>query len=351
VFKRTGQLILVVWGALTIVFFVGRVLPADPALLMSGPGATEQMVETARERFGLDRPLAAQYLSYLADLARGDLGSSLATGRPVSEELAERLPASLELIFPALLLASAVSFGLGLFSAKKPGGLLDRAADALVYAGTFIPTFLLGALLLYLFYTLLPIAAAPMGRLDPAIRPPRTRTGFLVLDGILSGRPEVVFSAISHLILPAVTLAFALIPQLLRVLRAGVRTALRSEPVRAAQAAGVGKARIWRSYVLSLAAGPTLTLLAASFGYLIGGTVIVEHLYGWNGLGSLIMTGISTGDYPVVQGTVIVAAVTYGAAFFITDLAARGVDPRITGRRAARRAAPRHSGKSDGRMQ
>lgn len=336
ILRRTGQLVLVVWGALTVVFFVGRVLPADPALLVSGPGATGEMVEAARGRFGLDRPLIAQYGAYLADLARGGLGTSLATGRPVGRELAERLPASLELILAGLLIAGGASLALGVAAAAKPGGVADRLSDTAVYTGTFIPTFLLGALLLYLFYSLLPLAAAPLGRIDPSLPPPRVSTGFLVLDGVLSGRADVALSALRHLALPAVTLAFALIPQILRVLRAGVREALRTEAVRAARAAGVGKAKVWRRYVLSLAARPTITLLAASLGYLIGGTVIVEFLYGWNGLGSLIMLGISSGDYPVVQGVVIVAAVTYGAAFFVSDVISRAIDPRIESARRSR---------------
>ena len=327
--RRIFQLLLVILGAVTIVFFVGRVLPVDTAVLISGPNASPEMIEAARHRLGLDRPLYEQYFTYFKNLSRGDLGRSAISGRKVFNELMARLPASLELILACMFEALLISLLLAILSAEKPKGFFDRLADSLVYVGTFVPTFLLGTLLLFLFYILIPIAAAPLGRLDLGVTPPQTITGFLILDSLLSLNMDAFLSSLHHILLPSLILAFALLPQLTRVLRENIRKALRSEAVLAARVSGVSKLRIWTRYVLSLALNPFLTLLAASFGYLIGGTVITEYIFGWNGLGSYIINGVSLGDYNVVQGVVIVASITYGLGFFVTDLISWRVDPRV----------------------
>lgn len=325
---RLLQLLLVAWGAVTIVFFVGRILPVEPALVHSGPNATAEMVAATRERLGLDEPLGVQYVTYIGRLARGDLGKSLATGRDVVTDLRARLPASLELIGVALGLAGSVSLVLAMVAAARPGGLLARLGDALAFTGTALPAILLGMILLFVFYSLLPWAPPPLGRLGFAVAAPPKVTGFLLVDGLVAGRWDAVRSAAHHLTLPSITLALGIFPQFFRVLRESIAAGLRSDALVTVRLAGVRPHVIWRHYVLPLAAGPGLTLLAASFGYLVGGTVLIEHIFTWNGVGSYVVQGITAGDYNVVQGVVLVSAIAYSFGFFLADLLAMRMDPR-----------------------
>lgn len=326
--RRLVQLLLVTWGAVTIVFFVGRVLPVEPALVHSGPNATPEMVAATRERLGLDQPLAIQYVSYIKQLVQGDLGKSLLTGRDVAVDLQTRLPASLELIAVALTLAGGAALLLAMAAAARPKGVVARLADAIAFTGTALPTILLGVLLLYVFYLVLPWAPPPFGRLGLMIAEPPRVTGLLLLDSVLAGRWDAFRSAAHHLALPAATLALSIFPQLFRVLRQHLAAGLRSDALVAVRLAGVKPYVMWRHYVLPLAVAPGLTMLAASFGYLVGGTVLVEHIYSWNGIGSYVVQAIEAGDYNGVQGVVIVSALAYGIAFFVADFFAMRVDPR-----------------------
>lgn len=326
--RRLVQLLLVTWGAVTIVFFVGRVLPVEPALVHSGPNATPEMVAATRERLGLDQPLAVQYARYLKQLLHGDLGKSLLTGRDVVVDLKARLPASLELIAVSLTLAGGAALALAMAATARPNGIAARFGDAVAFTGTALPTILLGVLLLYVFYLVLPWAPPPLGRLGLRIAEPPRVTGLLLLDSALAGRWDAFRSAAHHLMLPSVTLALSIFPQLFRVLRENLAASWRSDAIVAARLAGVKPYVLWRHYVLPLAVGPGLTMLAASFGYLVGGTVLVEHIYSWNGLGSYAVQAIEAGDYNGVQGVVLISALAYSLSYFFADLIAMRVDPR-----------------------
>jgi peptide/nickel transport system permease protein len=325
---RLLQLLVTVWGAVTVVFFASRLIPADPARILAGPGANEAAVEAVEERYGLDKPLHLQYARYLGNLLRGDLGRSVMSGREVAGELGRRAPASVELVGAAVGLTLIVSLVLALPAARRPGGLFDRFSDTLVYITTALPPFLIGVILLFLFYTLLRIAPAPLGRISPLIDF-ETRTGFLVLDGILAGRFDVVRSALAHLLLPTAALSFSLLPQMTRVIKENARRALGHPATRAAVKAGIRGRVFWGRYVVSMTAVPVINLAAGSFGYLIGGAVIVEAVFGWNGLGSYLVNAVNAGDYPVIQGTVLIASSVYAAVYFTSDIASWLIDPRI----------------------
>ncbi|HHT26373.1 MAG TPA: ABC transporter permease [Firmicutes bacterium] len=327
--SRLFQLLLVLWGTVTIVFLVGRVLPADPAVVLSGPNATSEIVEATRAALGLDKPLPVQYGAYLVSLLQGDLGRSLISGRPVLTDLAARVPASLELVTAALVLAVSAAFVCGLQAALKPDSLWPKVNKALVTGGTAVPTFLLGILLLYAFYIKLPIAPAPLGRMGIGPASIENGTGFLVWDALLRGRWDVLFSALHHLLLPSITLAFTVFPQLVQVFHSNVATVLSSDAYKAVKLAKLPfRMVLWR-YLIPPAVAPALNLLAASFGYMIGGTVLVEHIFGWNGLGAYVLNGINAGDHAVVQGVVLVSALCYSLAFFIVDVAMYFIDPRL----------------------
>lgn len=331
---RTGlasavRLLVIVWGAVTIVFFVGRVLPGDPAVLLSGPSAGPERIEAARATLGLDRPLSLQYWDYVGGLLQGDLGRSLLTGRDVAADLAVRLPASVELVTAALGLACIAAFTLAVLAASRPGGLWDRFGDAIAMLGTAVPTFFLGVLLILIFYVLLPVAPPPFGRIAVSVSAPAPVSGMLVVDSLLARRWDSLGSALHHLILPAGALALSIFPQLFRVFRTHLQASLRSDAWAAVRQAGLAPWLAWRRYVLPPVLAPALTLLAASYGYLIGGTVLVEHIYGWNGLGSYAVAAIAAGDYQVVQGVVLVSALAYALAYLAVDMVTPMVDPRL----------------------
>lgn len=328
-FIRTIHMLLVVWGSLTLVFFVSRVLPADPAVVLSGPEPTAAMIEATRHRLGLDRPLSEQYATYVSGLLWGDLGRSAITGHPVSYDLDARLPATLELVAVSLIMAIAISFTLAIIAAQRPGGWIDRLASGIVLARTAMPTFFVGVLLVWLFYTVFSVAPAPVGRLPVGVGAPPGVTRFYLIDSLLAGRVDLFWLALKHLALPAITLSTSLIPSLLNVLRSNIRTALTTDSLLVLRHSPIGRFRLWSRYILPLAIVPTLTLLAASFGSLVGGTVVVEHIFAWNGVGSYVLHGINTGDYFVVQGVVLISALGYAVAFFVVDVLSWWMDPRM----------------------
>jgi len=326
--RRLLSSLFVVWGVVSLVFLIGRVLPGDAAALASGPVGDPEILEATRGRLGLDEPLYRQYGIYLSELVRGDFGVSLISRQPVLTELAARLPASLELILTALLLSVIAGGALAVLGAKRRGGFFDRLGAALSVAGVALPSFLIGVLLVLVFFLLVPIAPAPLGRIDIFLSPPREITGFLVLDSLLSADWRVLGSAISHLVLPAISLALPTLAPLLRILRPSIASALASDGVQAARLAGVPPGRLWVRYLLPLASLPSLHLLASTLGYLLSGAVLVERIFGWNGVGSYAVEAIQRGDYPAIQGFVLAATLIYVIGFFLVDTVTWLVDPR-----------------------
>lgn len=325
---RVLQMLLVIFGSITIVFFVSRVLPADPAVVLSGPEPTDAMIEATRQRLGLHRPLTEQYASYVQGLMRGDLGRSAISGADVVYDLEARLPATLELVAVSLLLAMIVSFALAVAAARWPNSWIDRFSNAVALVRTAVPTFFAGVLLVWMFYTVLAVAPAPVGRLPIGVAPPPPVTRLYLIDSLLAGRMDIFWATCKQLTLPALTLSSSLVPALLRVLRGSISQALKSDSLLALRFTPIGPTRLWLTYVLPLAIVPTLTLLAASFGSLVGGTVVVEHIFAWNGVGSYVLQGIYDGDYYVVQGVVLIAAIAYAVAFFVVDVLSWFIDPR-----------------------
>lgn len=325
---RALQLIFTVWGTVTLVFFASRLIPADPAVILAGPAAGVETVEALRENFDLNEPVVTQYSRYLIRLLSGDLGQSTNSRQAVSRELISRIPASIELILTAVLFSFILSAVLSLMAVRKPGGLADCFSDALIFVGTAVPPFMIGIILLFVFYTIFQIAPPPLGRLSRRIIFTQ-HTGLFVFDGLISRRPDVVLSAASHLVLPSITLGFSLFPQLLKLIKAGAGRAITHPAVKASRAAGISGLRFWFRYVFSLTAVPAITLAAGSFGYLICGSIIVEEIFGWNGLGALAVHAVITGDYNLIQGIVLISSAVYGLAYFIGDLLAWKIDPRM----------------------
>src|SRR5207302_3938983 len=200
-------------GVVIVTFLLTRALPGDPAAYFAGPAATKEAIEQIRVKLGLDQPLHIQFVRYVGDLVRGDLGNSLTTGQPVAHEIKTRLPASAELTLLGLIVSMAIAVPLGILAATRPNSLVDHLCRVISTAGVSLPVFFTGLILIYVFYYLLGWAPAPLGRLDVFFSPPPHVTGFYLIDSLIAGEGEVFIASLKQLVLPAITLGlFALAP-------------------------------------------------------------------------------------------------------------------------------------------
>ena len=297
--RRLGLTVLVLLGVATLVFSLIHLIPGDPAQAMLGEAAPQKDVEDLRQRLGLDRPLLEQYGHFVRGVIHGDLGTSLRTGQPVTAQILERMPATMELAVAAMLVAIAVSIPLGIAAAVRRGTAVDHTAMVLALSGVSIPNFWLGPLLAIIF-------AVELGWLP------------------VSGR-----GTWAHLVLPAISLGAALAAILARMMRATLLEELREQYVTAARARGVSRARAILRHAFRNSLIPVVTLIGLQFGAVLTGTVITETIFAWPGIGRLLIQSIGFRDYPLVQGCILLIAVTYVAVNLLTDLVYGVLDPRI----------------------
>ncbi|UFN47941.1 ABC transporter permease [Roseomonas sp. OT10] len=329
VLARLGTAIPSIVGVVIVTFLLTRVLPGDTAAYFAGPAATPQAIAEIRGKLGLDRPLPEQFVRYVSDLARGELGTSLTTGQPVAAEIAARLPASAELTLLGLLLAMAIAIPLGILAALKQGSWIDHLCRIVTTAGVSLPVFFTGLLAVYVFYFVLGWAPAPLGRLDAFASEPARITGFFLIDSALAGDAETFLAALSQLALPAATLAvFALAP-LARITRASMLAVLASDFVRTARASGLTGRTVVLTYAFRNAMLPVLTTLGMVFSFLLGANVLVEKVFAWPGIGSYAVEALIASDYAPVQGFVLVMAVLYVLLNLAIDLLYGVIDPRM----------------------
>jgi peptide/nickel transport system permease protein len=299
VVRRLVLAVPVLLGVVTLVFLLVHLIPGDPAQAILGEAATPEDVADLRQRLGLDRPLAEQYVRYLGGVARGDLGTSLRTGEPVAMELWRRVPATMELAFAAMLVAVAVAIPLGIAAAVWRGRAVDHGAMTLALVGVSMPNFWLGPLLAIVF-------AVELGWLP------------------VSGR-----GTLAHLVLPAITLGTALAAILARMTRASLIEELREPYVRAARARGASMTRAVLRHAFPNSLIPIVTLLGLQFGAVLTGAVITETIFAWPGIGRLLVQAIGFRDYPLVQGCILLIAVAYVMVNLATDLVYGLLDPRV----------------------
>jgi dipeptide transport system permease protein len=318
-------------GVVIITFILTRALPGDPAAYFAGAAATQEAIAQVRSQLGLDKPLLEQFFLYVAALARGDMGLSLTTGQPVAQELLARLPASLEMVFLALLLACAIALPLGVLAATRPGSWIDQLCRLVTTAGVSLPTFFTGLLLAYVFYFLLGWAPSPMGRLDPMFSPPPTVTGLYLIDAALAGDPAMWWASLKQLILPVLTMAIFVLAPIARMTRASMLAVLSADFIRTARASGLSSATVLVTYALRNALLPVVTIVGLQFGVLLSGAVVTENVFAWPGVGTLLIQAITARDYPLVQGCVLVISLGYVAVNFLTDALYAVIDPRVRG--------------------
>jgi len=316
-------------GVVIVTFLLTRALPGDPAAYFAGPAATEEAIAQIRAQIGADKSLAHQFALYLKDLARGDLGNSLSTGQPVLTEIRTRLPASMELTLAGLVLALAVAVPLGVLAATRPGSWVDHACRVLATAGVSLPTFFTGLLLAYVFYFLLGLAPAPLGRLDVSYPPPPAVTHFYLIDSLLARDLELFWASAKQLALPAITLALFVMAPIMRMTRASMLGVLSSDFIRTARASGLPRLQVLYAYAFRNALLPIITTLGMVFSFLLGSNVLVEKVFAWPGIGSYVIEALVASDYAPVQGFVLTMALLYVALNLAIDVTYGLIDPRV----------------------
>ena len=319
-------------GASIIIFAIIRALPTDPAKAILGATVSPERIEQARVELGLTKPLTTQYWIWLDDLFHGDLGTSWVTSNTVTRDLGERFPATFELIGYALLLALVVVIPLGVSSARKARSLAGRVADRGVFgygmlAGS-VPDFLLGILLVFFFYTQAHWAPAPLGRLDIVVLPPDKVTGILTFDSLVAGNWSALVNAFGHLVLPVITLAFVYGAPILKMTRKTVGQVLESEFVDQARSLGLSERTILR-LAFKNALPPVIVVIGVTFGYVIGGAVLVESIFSWGGLGEYAVQSVANADFSAIQGFVLVATAFSILVYLIVDILHYVIDPRV----------------------
>jgi peptide/nickel transport system permease protein len=316
-------------GVVIITFILTRALPGDPAAYFAGAAATEEAIAQVRTQLGLDRSLLDQFFSYVAGLARGDMGLSLTTGQPVLQELLSRLPASLEMVLMALLLACAVALPLGVLAATRSGSWIDQLCRLLTTAGVSLPTFFTGLLLAYVFYFLLGWAPSPLGRLDPMFSPPPAVTGLYLVDAALARDGALWWAAFKQLVLPVVTMALFVLAPIARMTRASMLSVLSADFIRTARASGLSATTVLVKYGLRNALLPVVTTLGMVFSFMLGSSVIVEKVFGWPGVGSYAIDALTASDYAPVQGFVLAMGILFVLLNLLVDVAYVLIDPRV----------------------
>lgn len=319
------------FGVVIFTFILMRVLPGDPAVFFSSdPNAGPEEIARLREAMGLNRPLPVQLAIYLRDIVTGNLGTSMTTGQTVIADLAERLPASLELTFVALLMALSLALPLGILAALRPGSLTDHAVRFVCSLGVCVPTFVGGLVLIYVFYVVLGWAPDPTGRLGAFDTPPPHVTGLLLIDYLLAGDLESWRSALSQLILPASTMAIFVLAPLARMTRASMIAALGSDFIRTAQAIGLSRWKTIVVYALRNALLPVITITGVVFSTMLGANVLVEKVFAWPGVGSYALDALMGSDFAPVQGFVLLMATIFVLVNLAIDAFYAIADPRVS---------------------
>jgi peptide/nickel transport system permease protein len=323
--RRLILLLPTLLGLSLLTFTLLHLIPGDPAQVMLGEHATAEQVDRFRTRMGLDQALPVQYLRYLGSLVQGDWGHSIKTNLPVTTELAQRLPATIELGLAAMGLACLVGIPLGVLAAYRPGSWADVVASGGMLIGVSVPLFWLGLLLAYLFgYRLgwLP----PSGRLSIDVQ---AHSNAYLLRSLLTGNWPALADALKHLVLPALTLSTAPLAVVVRMTRTCLRDALADEYVRTARAKGLPERAVVLGHALRNAWLPVLTVIGLQIGLLFSGAILTETVFSWPGLGQLVVDRILARDYPVVQAIVLVTALLIVSINLATDLCYAYLDPRI----------------------
>lgn len=297
--QRLAQMVVVVFGVVTVTFFAVRLVPGDPARMMEPPGTPESVLKLTRERLGTDKPIPRQYVEFLQGILEGDLGTSFRGGRPVANVVLDALPNTIALGLVSMIVSTTLAFAIGVGAALRSNGWFDRIALVFVAIAQATPSFWLGVVLALYF----------------AIE--------------LRWFPAIGMNGWRSFVLPVATLSLSLMPLIIRSVRQGFIETLGEGFVRAARARGISERRIIFVHVMKVASLPLVTLLGLQAGYVLGGAVVIESIFNWPGVGTLALQALQQRDFPLIQGTVVVIAVVFTIVNFVVDLTYAALDPRV----------------------
>jgi peptide/nickel transport system permease protein len=325
---RLIALIPVIIGVTILVFIISHAIPGDPARMIAGQKASREAVENIRKSHGLDKPLPVQYLRYITGLAKGDLGVSIRNHRPVTEDLKDFFPATLELTLAALGLCLVIGLPLGVLSAVRRNRLTDHLTRVFSVFGVSTPVFWLGLMLLLLFYRhwgWLPGS----GRIDVVLSPPYKITGMYLIDSLLAGDWSLFLNALSHIILPAFCLSYVYLAIVTRIVRSSMIAVLGQDYITTARANGISEIVVVVKHALKNSLIPTVTIVGLSFGELLGGAVLTETIFSWPGMGKYVVDSVNFLDFPAIMGFTLVAALAYMTINLAVDILYAALNPRI----------------------
>lgn len=326
--RLVATIVLTYLGLLAVTFFIGRVIPVDPALAIVGDRAPEHVVQRVREELGLNLPLPQQFVRYVDRALHGDFGRSVLTSNPVWDDIAKTFPATLELATCGILIGAGLGVPLGVWAAVRRGGLADHGVRVMALVGYSVPIFWLGLMALVLFYAKLGWVGGP-GRIDVAFEYSiERRSGLMLLDAALAGEWEGFRNALSHLVLPASLLGYFSLAYISRMTRSFMLNELAQEYIVAARAKGLSEARIIWRHALRNALVPLITVVALSFAGLLEGSVLTETVFSWPGLGLYITHSLQNADMNAVLGGTIVVGTVFIGLNLLSDLLYRLLDPR-----------------------
>jgi peptide/nickel transport system permease protein len=328
--RRLVALVLLGVGVTAIAFVLTHLVPGDPAEANLGQraGSDPVAVQIFRERYGLDKPVPQQYIIYLGKLLQGDMGESEQSRRPVRADLAEYIPATAELALTSIVLSGVLGVGLGVLAALQRNKLTDQVLRVVSLGGMSMPSFWLALVSLYVFFYQLSWAPGS-GRLDPVVPRPPAVTGMYTIDALLSGRMDTLGNALQHLILPACVLAAFNMGLFTRFTRSAVLEVLGNDYVRTARAKGLPERVVILGHVLRAASPPVVTVIGLAFGNVMTGTVLIENIFSWPGIGQYSFRSATTLDLPSIVGVMLFVALVYILANMVVDVLYGVIDPRV----------------------
>jgi peptide/nickel transport system permease protein len=326
--RRAALTIFVLFGVTLITFVISHIVPADPVVAYLGDHAPPELVERVRHQIGLDRPLPVQYVIYLRDLLHGNMGISIMDNRPVSRDLGQYLPATLELSTAAMAVAILIGVPTGIISALYKDGWPDQVARVFALGGSSLPVFYLALLLLGFLYARVGILPGP-GQLGIYTQPPLHLTGMVALDALLTGDWPALWDALRHLVLPALVLGYYSAGIITRMTRGSLLEVLRADYVRTARAKGLAEPRVVLRHALRNALLPTVTVIGLAYGSLLSGAVLTETIFSWPGIGRYATNSVISVDIPAVLGVTLVVAIIYSGVNLLVDIVYAYLDPQI----------------------
>jgi peptide/nickel transport system permease protein len=326
--NRLLLLILVLWGITTIVFVIMSVVPRNPAIAMAGTSATPEQLQQFNERWGMTKPVIQRYFDFYAYLLRGDLGTSIRTGRPIITEVRTFFPATFELATCAMLISLIAGIFLGSMSAIRRNKFLDQVSRFFSLVGVSTPSFWMGLLILLVFYYFL--GGAGPGRVTSSQYVPRALTGFYLLDSLMTLNFSSFWDCLRHIAGPAFSLGFYGIGVVTRMMRSSMLDVLNMDYIKAARSRGLSMRRAILKHAIKNSLIPTVTAIGVLYGTYLGGVMIIEAIFSWPGLGSFVLASILKADFPAILGTVLVVAFLRSLINLAVDIIYRFLDPRIT---------------------